>query len=80
MSHFSGGTGVKNSPANAAATRDTVLHPWVRKIFRRRNGNPPQYSYLENSVNRRAWQAKGRGESDRTEHCLAQFSIGYSKP
>ena len=29
---------------------------WVRKIPGEGNGNPPQYSCLENPMDRRAWQ------------------------
>ena len=31
--------------------------PWVGKISWKRNGNPLQYSCLENPMDRRAWQA-----------------------
>ena len=44
---------VKNLPA----MQETVFNPWVGKISWRRNGNPLQYSCLENSMDRGAWQA-----------------------
>jgi len=37
------------------------LDPWVRKIPGEGNGNPLQYSCLENSMDRRAWQATVHG-------------------
>ena len=44
---------VKNLPA----MRET----WVWKIPWRRDGNPFQYSCLENPMDRRAWQATVHG-------------------
>ena len=37
------------------------LELWVRKIPREGNGNPLQYSYLGNPMDRRAWQATIHG-------------------
>ena len=37
------------------------FNPWVGKILWRRNGNPLQYSCLENSRDSRAWWATVRG-------------------
>ena len=34
-----------------------VFDPWVRKIPGEGNGNLPQYSYLENLMDRGAWRA-----------------------
>ena len=49
--------------------------PWVRKISRGGNGNPLQYSCLENSVDRRAWQTivHAVAELDMTEHMAHTF-------
>ena len=41
--------------------RKPGFNPWVRKIPRRRNRNPPQYSCLGNPMNRGAWQAAVHG-------------------
>ena len=54
---FSGGTVVKNLPVNAGDTRDTSLIPGSGRSPRGENGNPLQYSCLENSMERGAWQA-----------------------
>ena len=61
---------VKNPPANAGDTRDTGLMPNLGRSPEEGNGNPLQYPYLENSMDRAAWRAKVHGltkESDMTE-------------
>ena len=45
---------VKNPPANAG---DKGLIPGSGRSLGGGDGNPLQYSYLENSVDRGAWQA-----------------------
>ena len=47
---------VKNLPANAGATGDMGLIPGSGISPGGGNGNPLQYSCLENPKNRRAWQ------------------------
>ena len=42
---------------NLLAVGKTGLDPWVGKIPRQGNGYPLQYSCLENSMDRGAWQA-----------------------
>ena len=48
---------VKNSPANARDTRDMGLIPGSGVCPGGGNGNPLQYSCLENHMDRGAWQA-----------------------
>ena len=55
---FPGGTVVKNLPANAGDPDSRARSP------REGNSNPLQYSYLENPMDRGAWQAR----LDMTEH------------
>ena len=65
---FPGGTVVKNTPANAG---DEGLIPGSRRSPGEGNGNPLQYSCLENCMDRGAWQATVRGghkELNMTEH------------
>ena len=66
---FPGGAVVKNPPAG--------LIPGLASSPGEENGNPLQYSCLENSMNRGDWQAInspwGYKESDVTEH--AHISI-----
>ena len=70
---------VKNLPASAGDTRDAGSIPG--EYPGRGNGNPLQYSYLENSMNRGAWQATVQGiakESDTIEHThthLVEFTF-----
>ena len=52
-----GGLVVKNLPANAGDIRDTGLIPGLGRSSGRGNGNLLQYSYLENSIGKGAWQA-----------------------
>ena len=52
---------VKNPPANAGDTRDSVQSPGQGRSPGEGNGAPLQYSCLENSMDRGAWQAKGQG-------------------
>ena len=50
----SSGSVVKNPPANVG---DPGSVPGFEKSPREENGNPFQYSYLENPMDRGAWQA-----------------------
>ena len=47
----------KNLPASAGDTRDTCLNPGWGRSLGVGNGQPLQYSCLENSRDSRAWQA-----------------------
>ena len=53
---FPGSIVVKNLPANAGDARDSGLIPGLGKSPRGGNGNPLQYSCLEKSLDRGAWQ------------------------
>ena len=67
---FAGGTVVKNPSANIG---DRILIPRSGRSTGRGNGNPLQYSCLENPMDRGAWRANslwGRQESDMTERLL----------
>ena len=69
---FPGDTVIKNPPANAEDIRDTGLIPGVGRFPGDGNGNPLQYSCLENSMDKVAWQATynplGRAESNTNKH------------
>ena len=52
---FPGGSVVKNLPANAGDARDMGSIPRSGRAPERGNGNPLQYSCLENPVDRGAW-------------------------
>ena len=49
---FPGGAVVKNLPANAGDARDVGLIPGSRRSPGGGNGNPLQFSHLENPMNR----------------------------
>ena len=62
---------VKNLPANAGDAKDTGSISGSGRSPGVGNGNPFQYSFLENSMERGAWQAAVQGvvkESDTTKH------------
>ena len=67
---FPGGSVVKNLPANIGDTGDTGSIPETGRSPGAGNGNPLQYSCLENPVDRGGWWATVHGvakESDTTE-------------
>ena len=55
--YFPGGTVVKNPPASAGDARDPGSIPGLGRSPGVGNGNPFQYSCLENSLGRGAWRA-----------------------
>ena len=57
---------IKNKPANSGDVGDTGLIPGLGRSPGEGNGNSLQYSCLENSMDREAWQAtvQGVAESD----------------
>ena len=68
---FPGGSGVKNPPVNAGDSRDVGFIPGSGRIPGEGNGNPLQYSCLENSVDRGAllgYSPWGCKKSDMTEN------------
>ena len=67
---------VKNPPANAD-TRDTDSIPGLGRSPEVGNGNPLQYSCLENSMDRGAWRATVHGvaELDMTEHIYLSVMV-----
>ena len=56
-----GGAVVKNPPASAGIAGDVGLIPGLGRSLGVGNGNPLQYSSLENSMDRGAWQATVHG-------------------
>ena len=61
---FLSGSMIKNLPTNAGDTRDTGLIPGLGRPPGGGNGNPLQYSSLENPMDRGAWRG--------TVHSVAQ--------
>ena len=59
---------VKSPPASAGDTRDLGTTPGSRRSPGGGNGNPLQYSCLENSMEPGSYSPWGRKESDTTEH------------
>ena len=55
---------VKISPANASAAGGVGSTPGLGRSPEGGNDNPLQYSYLENAMDRGAWQATGHGVTE----------------
>ena len=61
MWDFPGGSVVKNPPVNAGDAREVGLIPGLGGSPGGENGNPLQYSCLENLMDRGAWWATVHG-------------------
>ena len=73
---FPGGTRGKEPPANAGDIRDTNLIPGSGRSPGGGHGNPPQYSCLENPMDRGAWWAAVHGVAkSRTQ--LSDFTFTF---
>ena len=62
---FPGGSVVKNLPANAG---DSGSIPGSERFPGEGNGNPLQYSFLENPMDRGAWRATVHGGHKQAVH------------
>ena len=60
---------VKNPPASAGDAGDVDLIPGSERSFGEGNGNPLQYSCLENPIDRGAWRATVHGVA-KNQTCL----------
>ena len=77
---------VKNLPANAGDIKNTGSNPGSGRSPGEGNGNPLQYPFLKNPMDRGAWQATVHGiteldMTEATEHthtlwCLTNISKG----
>ena len=68
---FPGGMVVKNLPANA---RDSASILGSGRSWEEGNGNPLQYSWLGNSINRGAWWATSHGVT-RSQTTLSHWAF-----
>ena len=68
----------KNSPDNAGDIRDTGSIPGPRRSLGGGHGNTLQYSYLENPMDKGAWQATIHGIAKSGKQ-LKQLSIYVSR-
>ena len=55
---------LKNPPASAGDTGDKGSVSWLGRSPEGENGNPLQYSCLENPMDRGAWQATVHGVTE----------------
>ena len=55
---------IKNPPAKQETCRQCRFDPWVGKIPGVGNGNPLQYTCMENPMDKGAWWAKVRGVTE----------------
>ena len=58
---------LKNPPANAGDLRDRGSIPGSGRSLGVENGNPLQYSYLRNPMDRGAWQATVHGTTKQSD-------------
>ena len=74
---------INNLPANAEDTRNAGLIPGLGRSPRVGNGNPLQYSCLENSMDRGVWQATVHGvaksQTRLSEHTHTPHKINKPK-
>ena len=75
---FLGSSVVKNVPGNAGDAGDTGLIPELERSPEGGNGNPLQYSCLENSMDRGAWWTTVHG-SPRVRHSQAHMLYLYKE-
>ena len=73
---FPGGAVVKNLPANAGVTEDAVAIAGSGRSPGGENGSPVQYSYLENSMDRGAWQATDHGVQRLSHNWASKREMG----
>ena len=69
----------KNPLANAGDTRDASSIPRLGRSPGEGNGNPLQYSCLENSMDRRSWwatQSMGSQRVETTKRLSIQAQLG----
>jgi len=68
---------VKNPPASAGDLRDPVSIPESGRSLGEGDGNPLQYSCLENPIDRGAWwiTVPGMAESDTTEQLSTHILV-----
>ena len=59
---------LKNLTANAGDVRGTSSIPGLGRSPGERNGNPFQYSYLKNPMDRGAWRATAHGVTKSWTH------------
>ena len=83
-SSFPGGSVVKNPPTNAGDTRDVGSIPESGRSLGVGNGDPFQYSCLENSRDRGAWSVGyspwGHKGSDTTDHTHTTLRSSHFSP
>ena len=75
---FPRGLVVKNPPASARDTGDLGLIPGSGRSPGGGNGNPRQYSYLENPMGRGAWIATVHGAAKTTALSLGSRPHPYN--
>ena len=52
---------------NPPAMQDTLFDPGSRRSPGEGKGNPLQYSYMENPMDRRAWRARVHGVAKKSD-------------
>ena len=75
---FSGGASGKEPACQCRRHKRCKLDPWIWEPLKEGNGNPLQYSWLENPMDRGAWRAMVHWGLQRAGYYLSDLALMHS--